>query len=395
MKNVKKRRLLLVLPLLVVPFLTMAFWALGGGSEKTIKADVVKGLNLDLPAANLKEDKFLDKLSFYDQADKDSLKLEEWMRSDPYFKRDTLPGESYPAELQELTNLTANKFNQRLNVSPYEGPIRNPEQKILDKLKLLETEMNKVSSTELPTNYRGSDDLSSDAERAAQLSQTNNTGITEDPEIKQLEGTLDRILDIQHPQRVKERLKEQSLKSKGSAFAVSTKGVNDTIVKGFYSFSAEPDPMDQPSIEAEVHEDQILVNGAVIKFRLLTAIYINGSLIPKGTLVFGIAMLEGERLQVEVESIKCANTLYSVKLDVYDMDGLPGIYIPGAITRDAAKQSADNSLSLLEMTSLDPSIKAQATSTGIGAVKNLLSKKIKLVKVFVKKGYKVLFNNKN
>jgi hypothetical protein len=42
------------------------------------------------------------------------------------------------------------------------------------------------------------------------------------------------------------------------------------------------------------------------------------------------------------------------------------------------------------MTSLDPSLKAQATATGINAVKNLLSKKAKLVKVTVKAGYKVL-----
>ncbi len=32
----RKRKMMLVLPLLVIPFLTMAFWALGGGgSEQT------------------------------------------------------------------------------------------------------------------------------------------------------------------------------------------------------------------------------------------------------------------------------------------------------------------------------------------------------------------------
>ena len=77
------------------------------------------------------------------------------------------------------------------------------------------------------------------------------------------------------------------------------------------------------------------------------------------------------------------------------MDGLPGIYIPGTINRDVAKQSADNSLSLMEMSSVDPSLKAQATVAGIGAAKSLLSKKVKLVKVVVKAGYKVLLKDKN
>jgi hypothetical protein len=47
------------------------------------------------------------------------------------------------------------------------------------------------------------------------------------------------------------------------------------------------------------------------------------------------------------------------------------------------------------MTSLDPSLKAQATATGIGAIKSLISKKTKLVRVQVKAGYNVLLKNKN
>ncbi|MEO6730039.1 MAG: conjugative transposon protein TraM [Ferruginibacter sp.] len=89
------------------------------------------------------------------------------------------------------------------------------------------------------------------------------------------------------------------------------------------------------------------------------------------------------------------NSLFPVKLEVFDMDGLPGIYIPGAISRDVAKQSTDNSLQLLELTSMDPSFKAQAAATGINAAKSLLSKKVKQVKVLVKAGYKVLLRDKS
>src|SRR5688500_475050 len=104
--NVRKRKMMLVLPLLVIPFLTMAFWALGGG-KGTEEVAETKGLNLELPNANLKEDKGLDKLSFYDQAAKDSMKMEEWIRNDPYFKRDTVPEMRFPNELEELTTITA------------------------------------------------------------------------------------------------------------------------------------------------------------------------------------------------------------------------------------------------------------------------------------------------
>ncbi len=77
------------------------------------------------------------------------------------------------------------------------------------------------------------------------------------------------------------------------------------------------------------------------------------------------------------------------------MDGLPGIYIPGTINRDVAKESLNNSLSLADVGSVDPSFKAQATTTGISALKSLVSKKAKLIRVQLKAGYKVLLNNKN
>ena len=129
--------------------------------------------------------------------------------------------------------------------------------------------------------------------------------------------------------------------------------------------------------------------------RLLNDIYINGSSIPKGNFVFGIAELKDERLEININSIRNSNSLFPVKLEVYDMDGLPGIYIPGAISRDVAKQSAENGLQLLDLTSMDPSLKAQATATGINTAKSLLSKKVKQVKVLVKAGYKVLLRDKS
>jgi len=78
----RKRKMMLVLPLLVIPFLTMAFWALGGGKgNESVIANEQRGLNLNLPDAKMKDDNLTDKLSFYDKAEKDSAKLEEWMRN--------------------------------------------------------------------------------------------------------------------------------------------------------------------------------------------------------------------------------------------------------------------------------------------------------------------------
>ncbi len=387
MKNVKQRKMMLVLPLLVIPFLTMGFWALGGGKKKEQRV-LSQGLNLDLPDPKQKDDKLMDKLSFYDKADKDSAKMEEWMRSDPYYQNnDTQP--VFNNELEQLTLNTANKYNQRLNVSPYDKRTEAPEDKVMQKLQLLQKTLNTNSETEVNDTEKKEEYLSPEVDRLENMMNMMNKGDTEDPEIKQLNSTLEKILDVQHPDRVKDRKKPKD------RHVLQVEKKTDTVVIGFYGLSGEVETVIENSIEAVINENQTLVNGAVIKLRLANDIYINYIKIPAGNLVFGIVGLEGERLTIEINSIKYRKSLFDVKMEVYDMDGLPGIYIPGAISRDVAKQGVNDGLSMMDITSIDPSIKAQATAAGIGTLKNLLSKKVKLTRVMVKAGYKLLLKNKN
>jgi hypothetical protein len=44
LKMQRQRKLLLVLPVLMIPFLTLLFWSLGGGKESTVQAATPKGL---------------------------------------------------------------------------------------------------------------------------------------------------------------------------------------------------------------------------------------------------------------------------------------------------------------------------------------------------------------
>src|SRR5436190_20828414 len=68
----KQRKFLLVLPLLVIPFMTMAFWALGGGISDNHNIVTNRGLDTDLPEAQFKDKEKTDKLSVYQAAQRDS-----------------------------------------------------------------------------------------------------------------------------------------------------------------------------------------------------------------------------------------------------------------------------------------------------------------------------------
>lgn len=102
---------------------------------------------------------------------------------------------------------------------------------------------------------------------------------------------------------------------------------------------------------------------------------------------------KGERLTVKVSSLRYESSIFPVDLSVFDLDGVDGIYIPGAINRDVAKASADRSVQTLGVATLDDSWGSQAAGAGIEAAKSLFSRKVKLVKVVVKAGYRLLLRD--
>ena len=415
-KFLRQRKMMLVLPVLIIPFVTMGFWALGGGQDQTKNnlADNNKGLNLQLPDANLKDDKNADKLSFYNEADADSLKRDELLRNDPYYK-DSINSRRNTILSDTGNLLSATPLYSGLNQSPYNKTADANEQRIYQKINEINKQINQPDNgtqtnsnpNQPATNNDSNEQFSNEVDRLQDMMQQMNGSPEADPEMQQLNGTLEKILDIQHPDRVKEKLKEKSLKNKEQVFIVTKQFVKNNISlldtgkskrnaeNKFFGVEEDADSEEQNTVEAVVHQTQTLINGAVVKMRLLNDIYLNGSLVKKGNFVFGIAELNDERLEININSIRNNNSLFTVKLEVFDMDGLAGIYIPGAISRDVAKQSTDNSLQLLELTSMDPSFKAQAAATGINAAKSLLSKKVKQVKVLVKAGYKVLLRDKS
>lgn len=418
-KMLKHRRMLLVLPLLVLPFVTVMFWSLGGGKMDGANAQTEekKGVNIKLPNANLKEGIPLDKMNYYEQAALDSAKLDELIKKDPNYLSQSFEEDS--TDTSNVDTLRGNTFVKRsggLNTTMYRDP---NEEKVRNKLEALQRAINKPvvspdESRDFSQYAKGNvtPNPSSDVDRLEEMMQSmNGKSDDQDPELQQLSGMLESILDIQHPDRVEEKLRKASEEQRGQVFAIVTKAPEDNISSlqstatnstafgqskhnGFYSLDEVAiTDYAQNAVEAVIHETQTIVNGSTIKLRLSNDIFINGIKIPKDNFLFGIASLKGERLAIKINSLRYNNSIFPVDLAVYDMDGLGGIYIPGAINRDVAKASADRSMQTLGVTTLDDSWGAQAAGAGIEAAKSLLSKKVKLVKVVVKAGYQVLLRD--
>jgi conjugative transposon TraM protein len=416
----KQKNFLLMLPILVVPFVTMAFWAMGGGEGKPAEGVVQKsnGLNLNLPSANIKDNGREDKLTFYEKAQQDEQKAEDAIKNDPYYQ---LPNQgAVPADTNELAGMMAkypSKYTTGLNPSPeHTQGYKDPnEEKIMQRLSMIQSQIDKPQPAppRRATDYsEETTPISDDVDRLEEMMNMMKDRQHNDPEMERLEGMLDKVMDIQHPDRVRERLQEKSVQQKKKVFPVSRYddsrkvsrfGIKDTGDKkkqpqpsGFHGVGdRDAAASSDNAIEAVVHETQTLVNGSVVKFRLLNDIYIAGILIPKDNFIYGTAALNGERLEITINAVRYKQSVFPTQLEVHDMDGLAGVYVPGSITRDVAKQSVDNSMQGLEMARLNPNIGVQAATAGISAAKNLLSRKVRLIKVTVKAGYNVLLVDKN
>jgi conjugative transposon TraM protein len=419
MKTQNQRKLLLMMPVVVMPFLSFTFWALGGGTATDVNHQRSDANNLisRLPDAHFDEkDKSLwDKLSLYRKAEQDSLKQKVAEKNDPYFRLKTLDTntDTLPQQTKNVNPSLGEKLDGRDNTA------ERINQKLEDLSRIVQDSEQRpakpdsdIRATQAPTE---SDE---EIRRLEAIMSSLQQNATTDSEMEQIDGVLEKILDIQHPERLKHRYRSQDESSDRFTFqakpysndlavtdlaatlpSIALDSIRDATdflaLNGFFGID---DPGDKPhtanSFKAAIYEDQKITSGSVVKLLTLEPITIGIENIPQGKLIFGVASINEQRLQILIRTITNHNSVLPVDLTVYDLDGLEGIYAPGAVERDAAKQSTNQALQELDILSLNPSIGAQAANAGIQTTKSILGRKTKAISVTVKSGHQVLLFNK-
>ena len=346
-----KLKFLLMAPLFVVPFLCVVFHTLGGGHgsqhDPTARA---MGLNTQLPGPSLSVKQMLEnKMNAYHVADEDSMHKREARLRDQYLligKADSIRAlgvrRTMPVQAVVQKDPKAEQLLQQLG--RLQQSIRQPQPV-------------RVENTVLPV--RGS------------IMRLADTSVA-DPQLEKLNSMLDKVIRIQHPGE-----------GKPVAKVVENENADEVL------------PADSASnvIKATIPSDQVLVTGGTISLRLSQDVLIHGVVVPRGQLIYGVVSISNDRMLVHIRSFWDGRNLYNTDLQVFDLDGLPGIHIPGMLSQDVAKQSADESVSGLNLSTYDPSIGAQAANAGIQAAKTFLGRKVRLVRVSVRAGYEVLLRN--
>lgn len=164
---------------------------------------------------------------------------------------------------------------------------------------------------------------------------------------------------------------------------------------GFNTPGGEMGVSQKNTISAVIHDDQTIVDGQTTRLRLTEPLMAGTMLVPENTIITGVAKVQGERLDIQISSIEYQGTIIPVEMSTYDSDGQRGIYIPGSLEMNTAKEimanmgnSVGTSFTMTESTGAQ--LTSDLTKGAIQGLSAYMQKKIKQVKVTLKSGYKVM-----
>ena len=412
----QQRQKMLVYPLMVLLFAGCMWLIFAPSSEDKEKERQGQGFNTDMP---LPEDSKIigDKAKAYEQQDLENKRKERrgmvgdlsafWndggengsdTASDDYRLTRAETPEDKPGDETRANIRTSAAAYQRLNTSLgtfYEPPKEDREKEELreriDELEaMLMAQEGKPSSMEEQVAL-----LEKSYELAARYQNgKGNAGQTAQPEGTETSAKADeRSMKAEPVSGVRPAVVSALPQPMtDSAFIADYAGERNY---GFHTAIGTAEASEKNTIAACVQGDQTITDGQTVKLRLLEPMRVSGRVIPRNTLLVGAARLQGERLGIGITSLEHGGSIIPVELEVYDSDGQAGIFIPGSMEIDAAKEiGANMGSSLGSSINISTDAGAQlASDLGRGAIQGIsqyISKRMRTVKVHLKSGYRVL-----
>jgi len=146
---------------------------------------------------------------------------------------------------------------------------------------------------------------------------------------------------------------DPALKKKPPVLAEKKTETALTVQKAVFTIAAfntvEPYKPDD-FIKVVIDESLTGYAGSRIRLRLLDDITVGHYLIQKDTYLFAlISGFSGQRVTLSVKSILYDGKILPVKLEVYDLDGIAGLYVPESDFRDFTKDLGTNTIEGVQM----------------------------------------------
>lgn len=171
----------------------------------------------------------------------------------------------------------------------------------------------------------------------AQMSYMDSVGKAADPEYQ---------LQLQRQQKIvlAEQLSKQQIR-------LSVHKAGET--PGYFN-TVYPDKRES-LITAIIDENVTGYAGSRIRIRLLEDIMVGRNPVLKGTYLYAIITgFSEQRVMFTIQSIQSGSKFLPVKLDIYDTDGLPGLFVPESAFREFTKDLGGNSMQGVNLLGTSP-----------------------------------------
>lgn len=391
----KKNRALFILPLVLLPFIVLIFYILGGG-EKAGNDKMQIGANTNPEGANY----------FLPEAEK-SIEIFEKMEayqsqnlSADINAQNTLSANNETSEANglDLIDLQADSLKVLLKHQAKADVSNSLLAHIKQKEKLVRENLNENKDSK-PVLVKKN--LNAQNKNKTQLERAVNKTNSEENLIKRITDQQDGLEELEQvfDENISLNKENDSLKFYMQKTLEKLKNLNQKKEQSFSLEKKSSRGFDKKKafnslIQAEVYETTTVLDGNRIKMRLLDDIWIDGKKAKKNTFFYGICKINKERLNIQLSRFPLEEHFLPVDIQIHDLDGLPGLYIPDNVARRESKEiGSRTNTSALWSSPTNP-------LTGIGIntadrTAQALIKRVRLKKITIKKNTRVYLINQN
>jgi conjugative transposon TraM protein len=156
---------------------------------------------------------------------------------------------------------------------------------------------------------------------------------------------MDSVSKMNDPAYKAEKLKQQAAEKAAQQKAFEKRLTVTRADTSPADFNTVKPSSEERFITAVIDENITGYAGSRLRLKLLEDIKAGGNLIRKGTYLFAqISGFSEQRVTLSITTILSDGKILPVKLDIYDLDGMPGLYVPSSAFREFTKDLGSSSV---------------------------------------------------
>ena len=417
-----------VIPLIILPFLTLGFFIFGGkltADQKVIANKMVEGINTNMPGVDtsISKGEIKDKFSAYQQAFKnvtDQSAMEDIDKPGPEGQGIDYKSSYSSADKERLeAQGKMDSLNQvlRFGQTNIQGKIaqynrsggfgesgqatrRNTDSYLADNNESGDPLLNKLLKMQLQDSLQQQSKATRGKDNEDQGSYEN--------QMRVFHEQMKYVDSMQHANGNESEPGKNGIKHKLYAKEFNPEKdtsnkplpISSTTARGQSVFNTVRNFDDDiNNIAAMIDQDVKATLGSRVRIRLIKEMYVGGYLIKRGTYIYGVVTgFQKQRVNISVAQVLYNNTSLPVKIDLFDNDGYLGLYVPGSNFREFTKEIGTQATQGLSQaaTTDNSDVKMNMLSQIFNTTTTTLSSLIRKDKAFLKYNYIVyLKDNKN